>query len=185
MLNGSLIVNRTRSHSPVSYLSRKIVSPYAASMIGASTTGLCCMFFLCCAVGCGSLRPLPPADLSEPGWTVRQGQAIWETDESDLAGEIIFAARPGRSASLQFIKTPLPLVSAQISGSRWTIHFAAEDRTHSGRGTPPSQLLWLHVANALQGVSPPPPVGFNCDASGNWELVNAKTGESISGFLTP
>jgi hypothetical protein len=128
---------------------------------------------------------LPPADLSEPGWTVRQGQAVWKTGESDLAGEIIFAARSGRNGSLQFIKTPLPLVSAQTSGSRWTIHFAAEDRTHSGRGTPPAQLLWLHVANALQGVSPPPPLRFNSEPNGNWELVNTKTSESISGFLTP
>ena len=154
-------------------------------MTGRSTKALCGLLLLGCALGCRSVRPLPPADLSEPGWTVRQGQAVWKNGESDLGGEIIFAARSGRSASLQFIKTPLPLVSAQTSGSQWTIHFVAEDRTISGKGTPPSQLIWLHLADALHGVSPPAPLRFNSGVTGNWELVNVKTGESISGFLTP
>ena len=146
---------------------------------------LCILIVLCSALGCGTVQPLPPADLSEPDWTVRQGQAVWKNGESDLAGEIIFAARPGRSSSLQFIKTPLPLVSAQVKGSQWTIHFAAEDRTISGTGAPPPQLLWLHLANALQGVSPPTALRFKSEVSGNWEVVNPKSGESISGFLTP
>src|SRR5688572_23373809 len=93
--------------------------------------------------GCATSRPLPPADLSAPGWAVQTGQAVWKSGSSDLAGELIFARQPDGSSALQFIKTPLPLVSAQTRQTRWTITFVADNRTVSGRGVPPAQLLWL------------------------------------------
>ena len=131
--------------------------------------------------GCLASRPLPPADLSAPGWEIQTGQAVWKSGGSDLAGEVIFAKRNGDSA-LQFIKTPLPLVSAQTHGKRWTITFVADNRTVSGKGTAPVQLLWLHLASALTGDPPRRPLKFSRDANG-WALENAETGESISGFL--
>jgi hypothetical protein len=133
--------------------------------------------------GCRTVKPLPPDDLSAPGWKVRQGQAVWKTRESEFAGELILAARADES-SLQFIKTPLPIVSAQTKRTRWTIRFFADDRTVSGRGTPPVQVLWLHLPSAVGGASPPKPLKFKTEGS-NWELRNAETGESISGFLNP
>lgn len=144
-----------------------------------SSIAFACVFAL--ATGCASVRPLPPADLSQPGWTIQSGQAVWKSGNSDLAGELIFATRAGSSA-LQFIKTPLPLVSAQARENRWTITFVADNRTVSGKGTPPAQLLWLHLASALNGDSPRPPLKFSRDANG-WELENTETGESIAGFL--
>ena len=133
--------------------------------------------------GCATSRPLPPADLSAPGWAVQSGQAVWKSGNSDLAGELIFAQRPDGSSALQFIKTPLPLVSAQTRETRWTITFVADNRTVSGKGVPPAQLLWLHLASALKGESSKPPLQFSRDAAGNWKLENSETGETISGFL--
>lgn len=135
--------------------------------------------------GCRAARPLPPDDLSAPGWTVRQGQAIWKTTSSELAGELIFASSADGSSSLQFIKTPLPLVSAQTKPNRWTVRFIADNQTVSGRGAPPHQILWLHLANALRGAKLERPLEFSPEKDGNWELHNSETGESISGFLNP
>ncbi|MCI0747457.1 MAG: hypothetical protein L0Y58_18795 [Verrucomicrobia subdivision 3 bacterium] len=133
--------------------------------------------------GCRSAGHLPPADLSTGGWRVRQGQAVWKNGGAELAGEVILAIRPGAS-SLQFIKTPLPLVSAQTEGTRWTVHFAADNRTISGRGVPPAELVWVHVAAALSGQVPREPIRFVSDATGNWEVRNSQTGETVSGFLS-
>jgi hypothetical protein len=146
-------------------------------------SSLLAVFGLAWLVGCAT--PLPPADLSSPGWIVRQGQAIWKTGNSDLAGEIIFATRPDGSSSLQFIKTPLPLVSAQTRDSRWTITFVGENRTISGKGVPPAQLLWLHLASALSSSKPSGPLTFSHETNSTWQLSNPETGESISGYLNP
>lgn len=135
--------------------------------------------------GCAAPRPFPPADLSAPGWTIQSGQAVWDNGKSDLAGELVFAKRSDGSAALQFIKTPLPLVSAQTRGSQWTITFIADNRTVSGKGRPPTQLLWLHLVSALQGELLRPPLHFSRDAEGHWKLENPKTRETISGFLYP
>jgi hypothetical protein len=133
--------------------------------------------------GCATSRPLPPADLSAPGWAVQTGQAVWKSGSSDLAGELVFARRGDGSSALQFIKTPLPLVSAQTREARWTITFIADNRTVSGKGALPAQLLWLHLASVLKGEPPKPPLQFSRDAGGNWKLENSETGEAISGFL--
>ena len=135
--------------------------------------------------GCATSRPLPPADLSEPGWRIQSGQAVWKSGSSDLAGELVFAKRADGSSALQFIKTPLPLVSTQTRGPRWTITFVADNRTVSGKGVPPAQLLWLHLASALSGTSPPCPLTFMHESNGSWRLENADQGESIAGFLNP
>jgi hypothetical protein len=136
-------------------------------------------------VACRTVKPLPADDLSAPGWTIRQGQAVWKTHDSEIAGELIVATHPGGRSSLQFIKTPLPLVSAQREGELWTIRFIADGRTISGRGVPPAQLLWLHLVPALRGYLPPRTLEFKTDSGGNWELRTGEHGESIAGFLNP
>src|SRR5688572_394343 len=77
--------------------------------------------------GCATSRPLPPADLSASGWGIQTGQAVWKSGSSDLAGELVFAKRFDGSSALQFIKTPLPLVSAQTRDARWTITFVTDN----------------------------------------------------------
>jgi hypothetical protein len=146
-----------------------------------TSIGLACLLAL--GTGCISVRPLPPADLSQPGWAIQAGQAVWKSGSSDLAGELIFAKRSDGSSALQFIKTPLPLVSAQTCANRWTITFVAENRTLAGKGAPPAQLLWLQLASALTGELLQGPLNFSRDAN-SWRIENTETSESISGFLS-
>ncbi|MDB6056500.1 MAG: hypothetical protein JWO95_344, partial [Verrucomicrobiales bacterium] len=65
--------------------------------------------------GCRTMKPLPPANLKEPGWTVREGQAVWKrkASEPEIAGEILLATRSDGRAFVQFSKNPFPLVIAQ------------------------------------------------------------------------
>src|SRR2546421_166697 len=58
--------------------------------------------------GCALLPPLPQANLRDPGWTVREGQAVWKSKRgaSDIAGEILVATQPDGRAFVQFTKTP-------------------------------------------------------------------------------
>lgn len=136
---------------------------------------------------CRTIPPLPPVNLSESGWTLRQGQAVWRSkrDAPEIAGEILFATHSGGRTVLQLTKNPLPFVSAQTSGDDWQIEFVPERRRFSGRGTPTPRLLWIHLARALNGAKPPAPLKFEQTEPHGFTLENPKTGESISGFLNP
>src|SRR5262245_41804452 len=72
---------------------------------------------LICLTACRTIGVLPPVDLSEAGWTVRQGQALWQprTGAPEIAGEILLATHPDGRQFVQFTKNPFPLVSVQTS----------------------------------------------------------------------
>ena len=137
------------------------------------------------AASCRTIPPLPPVNLAEPGWTLQQGQALWRSqrDAPEIAGEILFATHPGGRTVLQLTKTPLPFVSAQTSGESWQIEFVPQRRSFSGKGTPTTRLLWIHLARALNGTKPPAPLEFKQAEPHGFTLENPKSGESISGFL--
>src|SRR5438477_412610 len=90
-------------------------------------------------LGCRTMPPLPKVSLTEPGWTVRQGQAIWHPKREglEIAGELLVATRTNGTALVQFTKTPFPLVVAQQTRSSWEIEFPTEKRTYSAPGHPP------------------------------------------------
>src|SRR4051812_19452341 len=92
-----------------------------------------CLLLLLALPACRT-APTPKANLSEPGWTVRQGQAVWreKKDASGIAGELLLATRPGRTF-LQFTKTPFPFVIAQTGTNSWQMESPAENRRYSGR----------------------------------------------------
>src|SRR5436190_1004987 len=75
------------------------------------------VFFL---VGCRT-APLPPVNLHEPGWTVREGQAVWKRDQNtpEIAGEVLLATRPDGCTFVQFTKTPFPMIIAQTTTNHW------------------------------------------------------------------
>jgi hypothetical protein len=135
---------------------------------------------------CRTVPDLPPINLSEPGWTLRQGQAVWKLDKNkpEIAGELLFATR-GDRAMLQLTKNPLPFVTAQPAGENWQIRFVPQRRKFSGRGEPSQRLLFVHLARALNGTKPPAPLSFQQTAQNGFKLENPKNGESVSGFLNP
>jgi len=124
--------------------------------------------------------------LKEPGWTLREGQAVWKPagKKSEIAGEVQVATRPddGRSF-VQFSKAPFPLVIAQSTTNGWQIEIPAENRRYSGKGNPPERIIWLYLASVLEGEPLPKQWSWHQDGS-EWHLENKTTGESVEGFFT-
>ena len=129
---------------------------------------------------------LAPADLSQPGWRARQGQAVWraKADAPEIAGELLLATHPVRGTVLQFLKTPFPVVVAQTSTSSWRISFSG-DREYAGPGEPPRRIGWFQLPIALQNGEIGHGWVFSKTGEQNWRLENERTGEFIEGYLRP
>jgi hypothetical protein len=137
----------------------------------------------CLFQGCATVPPLPPVNLKEPGWTVREGQAAWTREQgaSELAGEILLATK-GDRAFVQFSKTPFPMIVAQKTANTWEVQIPIQNKRYSGQGKPPARLIWLYLPQVLAGQPPPPGWSWKEDMT-DWRLENRSTGEIIEGFL--
>jgi hypothetical protein len=129
-------------------------------------------------------KPIPAADLNQPGWTVREGQAVWRFPQKklDIAGEIVVATRPEGHAVVQFTKAPFPFVLAQIAQSRWDVEFPPQKKHYSGRGTPPKRIIWLYLPLVLEGKPPPENWTWQQDGA-HWRLENHVNEESLEGYF--
>ncbi|HEX7861655.1 MAG TPA: hypothetical protein VF773_15065 [Verrucomicrobiae bacterium] len=139
---------------------------------------------LFCAVlfctGCVSNRPLPPFDTSAPGWSVRQGQALWRPDEDkpEIVGDVVLSTHPDAGTFVQFSKT-VPILSARLAPSAWEFNAIAQQKVYSGRGSPPDRIAWLQALLVLEGA----------EAASRWTvarpsdkyllLENSHTGERL------
>jgi hypothetical protein len=130
---------------------------------------------------------LQPANLSEPGWKIQQGQAVWRAkkDSPEIAGELLLATNSNGRTVVQFTKTPFPFVIAQTTPQSWQLEIPAQNKKYSRPGKPPARVGWFHLPSALQGVAPPKPWVFQPSENENWRLENKSTGEMIEGFLEP
>jgi len=134
--------------------------------------------------GCATVGPMPKVNLQEPGWTVRQGQAVWRLEHGsrEIAGDLLVATGPNGHDFVQFSKTPFPLVVAQSTKDRWTAEFPPQNKRYSGRGKPPKRLIWLYLPRVLSGQ--PPPKNWLWRQNGTqWHLENRANGESIEGYF--
>jgi hypothetical protein len=136
---------------------------------------------------CRTTQPLPPVDLTEPGWNLRHGQAIWHLPNSDteFAGELTSARHPDGTILLEFTKTPMTLVVARLDSHSWELNFVADNRNYRGRGRPPSRSAWLVLALALAARPLPGNWEWHGSDSGNWRLTNSTSGEQIRGYWQP
>lgn len=137
--------------------------------------------------GCMTVsHPLSSVNLKEPGWTVRQGQAVWHLAKAqggrEFAGEVLVATRPDGRAFVQFSKSPFPLVIGQENPRQWQIEFPPQNKHYAGRGKPPKRIIWLYLPEVLAGKSPPEDWTWHEDSSG-WKLEDHRNGESIEGFF--
>jgi hypothetical protein len=134
--------------------------------------------------GCHTVGPLPPVDLKAPGWSVREGQAVWHRGEGiEIAGEVLVALVPdGDRAWVQFMKTPFPIVQGQVVKSAWELEIPTENRRYSAPGHPPKRLLWLQLPRILRGEAPPKGLLWQTNSTG-WKLANLNSGESIEGYF--
>lgn len=135
--------------------------------------------------GCRSVPPAPQVNLSEPGWVIRQGQAVWrpKPEEADVAGDLLVAMhRDGRSL-VQFTKPPLPFAVAQRDTNSWHVQFFAQNRVYSGRGEPPSRIVWLQLSDGLIGRHSDTNWFYARKPEGGWHFENLVTEEMLDGFL--
>ena len=137
-------------------------------------------------VGCRSLPPQPAMNLSEPGWVVREGQAVWKQkpDAEGIAGDLIVAMHWDGRNFIQFTKPPLPVVVAQSTSNTWQAQFFAQNKTYSGRGRPPERIMWLHLPGGLLGGGLEETDWIlSRKREGAWNFRNDLTGETLDGFL--
>ena len=155
------------------------------------TLQFCCGFIVIALVwsglGCRSVKPLPAADLSSPGWQLLQGQAVWKPDKTrpELAGELLLATNANGNYFVQLSKTPFPLVTAQLMSNTWQIEFGAGQRVWRGPGKPPGRFSWFELPGVLSGQPPSRGWGFEQDATNRWRLENFRTGETLEGEFFP
>ena len=149
--------------------------------------GLALASVACFCVACRSLIPLPPVDLSAPGWKLQQGQALWRPTKTkpELAGELLLATNTTGGLVVQFAKTPFTLAAAQRIGDRWQIELGSGDFFRTGRGRPPSRFAWYVLPRALMSGSVEAPWRFERTGDNAWRLNNRRTGESVEGYLAP
>jgi hypothetical protein len=130
------------------------------------------------------MKPLPAADLKQPGWTVREGQAVWkrQANAPEIAGEILVATRSDGRAFVQFSKNPFPLLTAQSTSKGWQVETPTENKFYSGHGKPPARLIFLYIPKLLAGE--PPPKGWTYEKVGDgYKLENHGNGESLEVYL--
>lgn len=183
------IVQKNSPCGPVMYRQTALFQPaMSPSKLGLPPAPgfLFWLLTLVTAVGCRTAPALPPVNLSDPRWTIQQGQAVWRSrrDAPEIAGELFLALRDDRLTFLQFTKTPLPFVVAQMTSDRWQIQFVADNKTFSGGGQPPARIAWLQLARCLAGFVPPSQWKWEKLAGERWRLENKSTGEMLEGYLT-
>lgn len=134
--------------------------------------------------GCATIGPLPAADLSAAGWTVKRGQAVWKfgNDAPEIVGDLLVAARSNGELFAQFSKTPLTVATARYDGKNWELDLAMFQRRIARHGPPGDRFALFQVARQINGTSLPKPWVFSTKADGRWRLENPQTGEYVEGF---
>jgi hypothetical protein len=133
---------------------------------------------------------LPPVDLTQPTWTILQGQAVWvapksKRDATGVAGELLLATQPDGSCWVQFAKPPFTLVTAQRTPQQWRIAFQQDRQRYGAPGSPPTRLIWFQLARAINGQPVDNSWKFVRDPDDTWRLTNPATGERLEGYLAP
>jgi len=143
------------------------------------------ILLLLCA-SCRSLPPLPPADLSAPGWRVQHGQAVWKPNghRPELAGELLIATHTNGNYVIEFTKSPFAIVSGYQNADSWRIDFGNGQRTWQGRGHGPRLLSWFELPHVLAGEQPGRAWHFT-QTNTTWRLESWRNGEWLEGTFPP
>jgi len=134
---------------------------------------------------CQTPHSWPTLTLSDPGWKVWNGQAIWRPTRSmpELTGDLVLAVNTNGIAFIQFSKT-IPFAVARLEGNYWKIEFPPDHRTYSGHRPLPRHFAMLQLPALLNGGAVRRPWLKEGDAA-QWQLQNPRTGETFRGYLTP
>jgi hypothetical protein len=123
--------------------------------------------------------------VSGPQWHVQQGQALWTPKKGapQFGGDLVVATQDG-SAFVQFSKTPLTIVTAELDPKHWLLRIPQMGKAYEGHRPAPTRTLWLYLTDALAGKRLPRHLHFQQEGNGNWRMENDKTGEILEGFLS-
>ena len=74
-----------------------------------------CILAMLAFSGCQSVPPEKAMDISEPGWTVRQGRATWKLKPTDpgISGELVVATHWNGRSVVRFNRASQPLIAVQ------------------------------------------------------------------------
>lgn len=137
-------------------------------------------------VSCSSLPPQPAMNFSEPGWVVREGQAVWKSQPGaqGISGSLLVAMHWNGRSVVQFTTTNGLLVSAQSTSNTWQVQFAAQGKFSGGRGKAPERSVWLQLPEGLLGNSAEETDWIMTrERGGLWSFKNDLTGETLEGSL--
>ena len=142
------------------------------------------LFCICCGCKTSTQNLFSAAGA---GWQVQQGQAFWRPRSGlpEFGGDLLLAGDTSGDHLIQFDKTPLNMVSAEITSNRWLIKFPQQKMSFRGHGHGPERFAWLYLPAALSGQPLPRHIHFERRPDGGWRLENSNTGESLEGFLSP
>jgi hypothetical protein len=140
-------------------------------------------FFFC---GCQT-APQNLFETTGSGWRVQQGQALWRPEKGrpEFGGDLVLARDAAGDCLIQFDKTPMAILSAQVTSNRWLIKFPQRDLSFGGHGPGWTRFGWLYLPRALDGKPLPNDFHFEQKPDGGWRLENSRTGETVEGFLAP
>lgn len=126
-------------------------------------------------------RPMPPWDVTAPGWERRGFDALWRPDakSAEVAGDLLVAEHPDGSRWIQFSKQGLPLVVARSDASGWEIGSPMRKRVFRGAGRPPGRIVWFRVGRDGAEVVADPGWRTSRDGRGGWILERTRTGERL------
>ena len=79
----------------------------------------------------------------------------------------------------------MTLVSVETTRTNWLIEFPPRKLAFKGQKKPSNHFAWLYLPMALEGEALPAPYAFERKADGGWRLENARSGETLEGFLAP
>jgi hypothetical protein len=128
---------------------------------------------------------LPPVDLTQSGWQIYEGQAVWKRDRQapEIAGEMTVGVRDDADYFVQFSKGPFPLLTAQVAHGGWELVLPAENKRYSGHGQPPARLAILSLPRALSTGAVPKGWSWQKLETNGWRLENRGRGEYLEGYL--
>ena len=122
-----------------------------------------------------------------PEWRVQQGQALWRPQRGlpEFGGDLVLASDPAGRHLIEFDKTPMNILTAQVTTNRWLIQFPQRNLSFSGFGQGSTRFSWLYLPLALEGRPLPNTIHFERTPDGGWRLENIRTGETLEGYLSP
>ena len=131
--------------------------------------------------GCMTTRRLPAYNLSEEGWIVSHGQAVWHRPDAEITGELLVAINSDGRTLVEFSKPPFPVVMCETSPRYWQAEFPAQNKLYARPGRPPIRLLWFYLPVALSGGALPDRLHWEGDETA-FKLALSGTAETIEGF---